>query len=382
MTKQTLKLSTAALVTVAVAMATGLASRSGAETNASPTKSSDRLTDLFGDAVVAKGKGVEVKRSQLDPIVISYKAAAAANGQVIPPEQMPYLEQRVLNDLIAMQLLLSKATDDDKAKGKEQFETTFKKLKAESLKADPNLTDADFDEKFDRQLRAQGLTREQWNKQRLDQTIAASALERELKISISDEDAKKYYEEYPARFEEPETVHVSHILLTTKDTSDNTPNPAMRKELSEGQKQAKRKQIEEILKRARAGEDFAKLAKEFSEDPGMKQNDGEYTFSRDDAFVPEFKAAAFSLSTNQVSDIVTTVYGYHIIKLLEKIPAKKVELAKVSDRVKEGLKQQEMQKRLPDFVEGLRKEANIEILDEKLKPKEGDALIPSKPAKP
>src|SRR5258708_27778380 len=126
-------------------------------------------------------------------------------------------------------------------------------------------------------------------------------------------------------------ARASHILWGTKDQSSGT-------ELTEDQKAAKRKQVDAILKRARDGEDFAKLAKDYSEDPGSKDKGGEYTFPHGQ-MVAEFDAAAFSLNTNQISDIVTTQFGYHIIKLLEKIPAKKVDLAKVAPEVKESLAQ-------------------------------------------
>src|SRR6185369_15353442 len=121
-------------------------------------------------------------------------------------------------------------------------------------------------------------------------------------------------------------------------------------ELTEDKKTAKRKLAEDLWKRARAGEDFAKLAKEYSEDPGSKELGGEYTFPRG-KMVPEFEAAAFSLKTNQVSDIVTTQFGYHIIKLSEKLPAKKVEMAKVSQDIKDYLKGQAVSKQLPDYME-------------------------------
>ncbi len=103
--------------------------------------------------------------------------------------------------------------------------------------------------------------------------------------------------------------------------------------------------------------------------------------------VPEFEAAAFSLATNQVSDIITTRFGYHIIKVLEKIPAKKIELDKALPNLKDGLTQQALQKQFPDYIAQLKKDAGVEILDEKLKavelptpPAAGAAQPPAKPA--
>ena len=139
--------------------------------------------------------------------------------------------------------------------------------------------------------------------------------------------------------------------------------------------------MEGILKRVRAGEDFAKLAKEYSEDPGSKDKGGEYTFARSQ-MVAEFEAAAFSLGTNQVSDIITTRFGYHIIKLSEKIPARKVEYAKAASDVKEWLTQQAVQKQVPDYMAKLQKDAGVEILDEKLKAVELPQASARPPAQP
>jgi parvulin-like peptidyl-prolyl isomerase len=307
--------------------------------------------------VVAKGKGVEIKRSEFDTAFVAVKSAATARGSRIPPEFINTLERQVLNDLIGMRLLLNKATAEDRAKGKEEFEKSFQEYKTRE-----KITDAEFEERLGPQLVAQGLTREKWQQQRVDQGIIKLVLERELKPSVTDEDVKKYYDEHPSDFEQPEMVRASHILIGTRD-------PGTGAELPEAKKQEKRKQIEEILKRARGGEDFAKLAREFSEDPGSKDQGGEYTFPRG-KMVPPFESAAFSLNTNQISDIVTTQFGYHIIKLSEKIPAQKVELAKVADDLKEQLKQRAIQEELKEYMPKLMAEANVEILDEKLKPRD------------
>lgn len=358
---------TSLLFTAALAAALLSSSASLAAAAAAPASGTSSIDDLLGDPIVAKGKGVEVRRKQLDAALIGVKAGLNARGQVASPDQMMALERQVLNDIISLQILLDRATPADKAKGKELFDKGI-----ERLKKDNKLTDAEFDEKLATQLKIQGITRDEWDKQRLNQAIAGAVLERELKVDVADAEVKKYYDENPAKFEQPEMVRASHILFATQDLTTKA-------DLSDAQKQAKRKLAEDVRKRAVAGEDFAKLAKEYSDDTGSKDNGGEYTFRRGQ-MVPEFEAAAFSLGTNQVSDIVTTQYGYHIIKLDEKIPAKKLALADVKDDLKDGLKSQELQKLLPDFLEKAQKDANVQILDDRLKPA-GDPLEPAAPKK-
>ena len=337
---------------------------SAAETAAQPTPAT-KPADLFPDTAVAKGKNFEIKRSQLDDAVTSIKATAVARGQQIPPEQLVMMEQQVLERLIQIQLLLAKATDADKAKGQETSVKRFDNVK----------TRAGSDEALNRQLKSVGMTQEQLRAKMLEEATAEAVLERELKINVSDEEVKKFYEENPARFEQPEMVRVNHILLMTRNSTNNT-------ELTETQKTAKHKEMEGILKRARDGEDFTKLAREYSEDAASKEKGGEYTFPRGQ-MVPEFEAAAFSLNTNQVSDIVTTQFGYHIIKLSEKIPARKTELAKVNQDIKDYLKGQAVQKELPQYMEKVKKEAGVEIVDAKLRPVGSvlDALPAGQPQK-
>jgi peptidyl-prolyl cis-trans isomerase C len=322
--------------------------------SAATNSAAKKLTDLFGDPVVARATGVEIKRSELDKALIPIKTGFAARGQNLGGDQLPLLESRVLGELAAAQLILKQATDADRQKARDQFDKSLKRIKE-----DGKLTDEEFEQKLAMQLRVQGESREEWEKQVLNKTTVMGVLERELKISVSDDDVKKYYDEHPARFEQPEQVRASHILISTRDSATNA-------DLTEEQKKAKRKTAEDLLKRARAGEDFAMLAREYSDDPGSKNTGGEYTFPRGQ-MVPEFETAAFSLGTNQISDLVTTQFGYHIIKVSEKIPAKKLELAKISDDLKEGLKQQELQKLLPDYFEKALKDAHFEILDEKIK---------------
>ena len=328
------------------------------ETGSTNVEPAFKASDLFTNAIVAKAKGVSISRSQLDDAMVSIKTGAAARGQSIPPDQMPMIERSVLDRLIQVQVLNAKATEADKKSGTEATKKRIEELKKQ----------AGSDETFAARLTALGLTEAELQSKMSEEMIAENVLKRELKVEVSDDAVKKFYDENPGKFEKPEMVKAAHVLIATQDLTTGT-------NLSDEQKAAKKKIAEDVLKRAKAGEDFAKLAKEYSDDSGSKDKGGEYTFPRGQ-MTPAFEAAAFSLNTNQVSDIVETPYGYHIIKLYEKIPAKKIELSEVKDDIKEYLGNQQVQKQLPDFMAKLEKEADVQILDPKLKAVE----LPQRPS--
>jgi len=373
MSKQTSNLLVLLLAAGILASGQAVAATSSTPAPASAAKATGSLTDLFPDKVVAKGKGFEIKRSQLDEVMIGYKSAAAARGQPIPPEHVTLIEQQILDRLIQIQILMARATDADKASGKATAERRLEAIK----------TRAGSEERLNLQLKSVGTTPEQLQKKMTEEAIAESVLERDLKLAASDKDAEKFYNDNPSKFEQPEMVRASHILFATKDLKTELDLPA-------DQKAAKKKLAEEVLKRARAGEDFAKLVKEYSDDPGSKDIGGEYTFARASAdprhaMVPEFEAAAFALKPNEISDIVTTQFGYHIIKLLEKIPAKKIEFSKVSSDIKDYLKTEQLKSRQQEYnalVAKLKKDAGVEILDPGLEMKESPAPTGLPPGHP
>jgi parvulin-like peptidyl-prolyl isomerase len=333
-------------------------SPSGTDTNVNLNAT---MTALFGNPAIARGKGFEIKQSDLDEAMTGIKAAAAMRNQAIPPAQMKMIESEMLDRLIQVQLLLEKATDADRAAGKKTADSQMKTL----------LERAGSQEALNRQFTALGMSMSQLRTRLQQEGTAQAALVRELKITITDEEARKFYDDHPAEFEQPETVRVAQIFLSTHD-------PITGAELSESELAAKKKDILDILKRARAGENFSNLVEQYSEDPGSKNKGGEYIVARGQTF-PEFEAAAFSLNTNQISDIVTTTSGYHIIKVLAKMPAKKLaydsvlpnqtppDALKVSDYIKTLLTSQKAAKLAPAYLAALKKEAGVEILDPDLK---------------
>src|SRR5208283_4243709 len=130
-------------------------------------------------------------------------------------------------------------------------------------------------------------------------------------------------------------------------------------------KMEKEKLANEIRDRVLKGEDFATMAKTYSDDPGSKDKGGEYTFPRGQ-MVPEFEAAAFSLKTNQISELVETQYGYHIIKLLEKFPSSKIALAEATPRIHDFLLKQALNDELPAYTAKLKAAADVKLVENSL----------------
>ena len=254
----------AALAAITLGTLSALAAANPDSTNAAPALADTNATpaatmaSLFGDPVIAKGKDFEIKQSELDEVVLGIKSAAAAHNETIPQEQMMTIEAQMLNRLIQIQILLQKSTDADKADGKSKADLQISNL----------LAHAGSQEAFDRQLKAVGLTPEELRNKVTQEATATATLTRELGINVTGAEAKQYYTDHPADFEQPETVHIRHILILTMDPATRTP-------LSADQMQAKRKQIDDLLKRAKAGEDFATLATQYSEDTSSKEKGGE-----------------------------------------------------------------------------------------------------------
>jgi len=326
--------------------ALGAADKPAGANAPAPAKAAPKLEDLFPDTVVAKGKGFEIKRSQLDEAITGVRATAVARGQQISPADAPAIEKLSFDHLLQVQLLNGKATDDDRAKGAAEALKRLDLIRKKSTSEDS----------LAKQLKTMNLTVEGLRARLAEEATAEQVLRD--KVTVTDADVKKFFDDNPSQFEEPELIHGYHILIITVD-KNGTP-------FSDDEKKAKKKIADGLVKRIKDGEDFSKLARDFSEDPSAKENGGEFTLPR--GRMPlEFASAAFSLQTNQVSDIVTSQLGYHIIKLLEKLPAKKLEFAEMSPLIRDRLEAVEMGKILPEVSAKLQKEADVQILDEELK---------------
>ena len=165
-------------------------------------------------------------------------------------------------------------------------------------------------------------------------------------LKISDEEMKKYYEEHKADYYKDE-VKASHILISTVD--DNG------KELSEAKKKEAKKKAEEVLKKAKSGEEFSELAKEYSDDSGSAANGGDLGYFTKGKMVQPFEEAAFSLKSGEISGLVESEYGYHIIKVYDKID-KQLTFDEVKDEIKKTLTEDKYM----ESIEAITKKAKVE----------------------
>jgi peptidyl-prolyl cis-trans isomerase C len=167
------------------------------------------------------------------------------------------------------------------------------------------------------------------------------------KTTVPEKEIKDYYDSHPDMFKQPEQVQASHILIKLKpDASESEQAEALKK-------------IKDVQEKQKKGEDFAELAKAHSECPSSSKG-GDLGFFGRGQMVPAFEEAAFTMKPGDVSDVVKTQFGYHLIKVTNKKPESTMPFDDIKERLGQYLKQQKVQKEVKEFVDKLRKEAKVE----------------------
>jgi peptidyl-prolyl cis-trans isomerase D len=160
------------------------------------------------------------------------------------------------------------------------------------------------------------------------------------KVAVPPADIEREYNNNSEQYSTPEQVRASHILLKTEGKDDA----------------AVKAKAEELLKQAKSGADFGELAKKNSEDEASAKNGGDLDYFGKGRMVPEFDAAVFAMQPGQISDLVKTQYGYHIIKLVDKKAATTRPLAEVRQQLTDQLAYQRAQAQAADLAQSLEKQ--------------------------
>ncbi len=184
-----------------------------------------------------------------------------------------------------------------------------------------------------------------------DNFLANEFLKKEVvqKISIPEDELKSYYDNHKEEFKTPEMVKASHILIKVNPSAS-----------AEEKKKAKEK-AEDILKKIKSGQDFAKLASEFSDDPGSKTKGGDLGFFAKGRMIKPFEDAAFSLKPGEVSGVVETQFGYHIIKVEERKDAGIEGFDTAKEKIRQKLLQDRIKTKVTEFIDSAMKDAKAEI---------------------
>jgi len=287
--------------------------------------------------VLARVDGDEVKKSDFDLLI---KNIELGRGPV-PAEQRDQVFRGMLDRLITYKVLQHEAAKRNISASDTEVEDRMKGMRAQF----PS------DDEFKKALAARNMSEERLRTDARVEIAIGKLLEGEAASlpEVTDADAKAFYEKNPAKFKQDESVRASHILLLVDEKAD------------EATKKKTRAEIDAILKRARAGEDFGALAKAHSKDGSAAQG-GDLGFFGKGRMVPEFEKAAFALKPGEISDVVTTQFGYHIIKLTEQKPPSTVPLETVNAQVKQFLTEQKKKERVDGFIKSLKDKSRIEVL--------------------
>jgi peptidyl-prolyl cis-trans isomerase C len=184
-----------------------------------------------------------------------------------------------------------------------------------------------------------------------DNFLANEYLKREIaqKITVSDDELKSYYDSHKDEFKTQDMVKARHILVRVDNSA------------SDDEKKKAKEKTELYLKKIKDGEDFAKLASDFSDDPGSKAKGGDLGFFPRGRMVKPFDDAAFSLKPGETSGIVETQFGFHIIKVEDRKDSSVESFDVVKERLKQKLSQDRTRKELTDFIDKAMKDSKTEI---------------------
>ncbi len=325
-----------------------------------------QLIDEQAALVEAKRLGITTSDEEVRARILSIPAFQE-NGQFIgderyrqllqmssPPRRPSEFEEEIRRSLTLAKLqgaLTDWMTVSD-ADVTAEFKRRNEKVKlavvsfpADKFLAETTATDAEISQQFEQHKDTYRIPEKRKVKYAL---LDVQAIRNRTKVSP--EDVQQYYEDNQQQYSTPEQIRASHILLKTEGKDDA----------------AVKKEAEDLLAKAKAGADFAQLATKYSEDDESKVKGGDLGYFSKGQMVPEFDTAAFALEPGQISDVIKSPFGYHIIKLVDKKPATTRPLEEVRAQIEDQLKtqraQEEAQRTIQDLAGKLQKPADLDTL--------------------
>ncbi len=285
--------------------------------------------------IVARVNGTEISRTAF------LNRATALKGQLPAIQIGADFYKRVLEDMVGGELLYQSVEKKGLAPSAQEIDAEIESQKGR-FGGDVELGKA---------LEAQGLTLDDLRLELKKEIGVQKLIERDFipAITVSADEKKKFYDENTAQMQRPEQFRAAHILIMFPEGA--TPEA----------KEEARKKAGAIRSLLDAGQDFAELARKNSDDPGSKDSGGELPWMSPGQTVPPFEAAALALSPGQMSGVVETQFGFHIIKLHEKRSAGLMPYEEVEGRIDEFLKRRTLQQKIETEIQTLKAQGKVEV---------------------
>jgi peptidyl-prolyl cis-trans isomerase C len=288
--------------------------------------------------VIARVNGVDLKKTDLEPI---FEAVASQSKMTGDGKSDADIIAFALGELIDAEVLKQETAKKNIVPSPEDVEKEIETIKSQFPDA----------ETFEKTIAEKGVTIEKMRANIAIQLAMREMLAKEVEkdTSIKKSEIEKFYNDNQSYFKTEESVKASHVLVKLEEDADE-------KAVEEA-----RKKIEVILKEVKDGGDFAEIARKSSEGP-TGPNGGDLGYFGRGQMVKPFETVAFTMNVGDVSEVVKTRFGFHVIKLTDKKDGGITPLSEVSDSIEFFLKRAENGKRYAEFIEKIRSSANIEKL--------------------
>ncbi|MBI1912466.1 MAG: peptidylprolyl isomerase [Deltaproteobacteria bacterium] len=302
--------------------------------------------------IVAKVNGKNITKDHLE-IAVNSLLPIMTYHNTVNTDKLKDIEKKAIENIINNELIYKAAKDaklDDV--NQKDIDAEVKKLKKQLPKGDTlekvlkrsSMTMADLRDDFKKDIVVKKMAK-----------VKGEEIKKKSEESVNEAFMKDYYQKNLNKFKEPEQIRLRSILIKADPSGGQRAwNDSLKK-------------AQEISKKAKAGEDFAKLAETNSQDPFAKKG-GDMGWAHKGSLFPEIDTAAGKMKVGEVSDPIMTIYGYHIIKFEENKPTVQKKFEDLNQKsLEKELEQKEYKRLWDEWIKGLRASAQIEILKPDLK---------------
>ncbi|MCF8068920.1 MAG: peptidylprolyl isomerase [Desulfobacterales bacterium] len=298
----------------------------------------DAATD---QKVAVKVNGSNILQKDVDREVRNTKMRYESQGTQLTDAQFAEIKEKVIDEMITLKVLYQECMDKKVVVDDAVVANRMKQLREQ------------FPDElsYKQMLGMMGFSEADLKEQIKEQAVVGKYIEEHVssKIDVTEEEIKTFYDSNPNSFKQPEQVRASHILIKVDQGADEH---AKAKALTE---------IKGIEKKLKSGETFSELAKAHSQCPSASRG-GDLDYFGRGQMVKPFEDTAFSMKAGDVSDIVETRFGYHIIKVTDKKEASVIGFEQARSQIGMYLKQQKVNSAVDQLVNDLKAKSNIQVI--------------------